>query len=86
MRIALITVGEAAGDAAYTASGQFRGAYSSVAASASTGSGYSQESVGATGALVVHRGGVTLANQMTDPGRIASTQQVFSLELGRIHP
>jgi type 1 fimbria pilin len=30
------------------------------------GSGYSQQSAGGTGGLVIHRGGVTLSNQMTD--------------------
>lgn len=53
-------------DSAYTVNGQYRGANSSIAASLSKGSGYTQQSLGATGGLVVHRGGVTLANQMTD--------------------
>jgi len=50
----------------YSASGQYRGTYASVSATLSTGSGYSQESVGATGGVVVHPGGLTLANQVTD--------------------
>jgi outer membrane usher protein len=54
------------GDDSYTASGQYRGADASVSASASEGSGYSQQSLGTTGGLVVHPGGITLANQMTD--------------------
>jgi outer membrane usher protein len=57
---------EAASDAAFTASGQYRSAYSSVSASASVGSGYSQQSLGAAGGMVVHGGGITLSNQMTD--------------------
>jgi outer membrane usher protein len=54
-----------AGDS-YSASGQYTGRDASVSASASEGSGYSQESLGATGGLVVHPGGITLANQMAD--------------------
>lgn len=61
-----ISASQAAGDSAYTANGQFRGAYTSVSAGASKGSGYSQQSLGATGGLVAHPGGVTLANQLTD--------------------
>jgi outer membrane usher protein len=57
---------QAAGDNSYTASGQYRGADASVSASASEGSGYSQQSLGASGGLVVHPGGITLANEMTD--------------------
>jgi len=57
---------QTSGDSAYTANGQYRGANTSVAAGISKGSGYTQQSLGATGGLVVHRGGVTLANQMTD--------------------
>ena len=57
---------QSAGDDSYAASGQYRSTYASVSASASEGSGYSQQSLGATGGLVVHPGGITLANQMTD--------------------
>ena len=57
---------QASGDDSYAASGQYRGAYASVSASVSEGSGYSQQSLGATGGVVVHPGGITLANQMTD--------------------
>ncbi len=53
-------------DDSYSASAQYRGRYASVSASASEGSGYSQQSAGATGGLVLHPGGLTLANQMTD--------------------
>lgn len=53
-------------ESSYTANGQYRGANTSVAAGISKGSGYTQQSLGATGGLVVHPGGVTLANQMTD--------------------
>lgn len=61
-----VSASQTPADSAYTANGQYRGAYSSVAASVSRGSGYSQQSLGATGGLVVHRGGVTLSNQLTD--------------------
>ena len=57
---------QAAGNNAYAASGQYRGADASVSASVSEGNGYSQQSTGATGGLVVHPGGITLANQMAD--------------------
>jgi outer membrane usher protein len=57
---------QASGDDSYTASGQYRSAYAGVSASASEGTGYTQQSLGATGGLVVHPGGITLANQMTD--------------------
>ena len=61
-----VSATQAAGDNAYAASGQYRGADASVSASVSEGSGYSQQSLGATGGMVVHPGGITLANQMTD--------------------
>ena len=57
---------QAAGATAYAASGQYRGADASVSASVSEGSNYSQQALGATGGMVVHPGGITLANQMTD--------------------
>ena len=53
-------------DNSYAASGQYRSTYASVSASVSEGSGYSQESLGATGGAVVHPGGITLANEITD--------------------
>ncbi|MBV6322441.1 fimbria/pilus outer membrane usher protein [Duganella violaceipulchra] len=46
--------------------GQYRSAYATLSASASRGAGYSQLSAGASGALVVHPGGVTLANDIGD--------------------
>jgi outer membrane usher protein len=55
---------QSAGDDSYSASAQYTGTDASVSASASEGSGYSQQSLGATGGLVVHPGGITLANQM----------------------
>ncbi|MEO8308437.1 MAG: fimbria/pilus outer membrane usher protein [Pseudomonadota bacterium] len=61
-----VSASQAAGNAAYSASAQYRGAYSSTSASVGVGSGYSQQSLGATGGMVLHRGGITLANQMTD--------------------
>jgi outer membrane usher protein len=54
------------GDDSYAASGQYRSSYASMSASLSEGGGFSQQSVGATGGLVVHPGGITLSNQMTD--------------------
>jgi len=57
---------QAAGDDSYTAGAQYRSAYTDVSASLSAGGGYSQQSLGATGGVVVHPGGITLANQMTD--------------------
>lgn len=57
---------QSAQDDSYSASGQYRGKYASVSASASEGSGYSQQSLGATGGVVAHPGGITLANQITD--------------------
>ncbi len=61
-----LSASQAAGDEAYAASGQYRAADASVSASVSEGSGYSQQALGATGGMVVHPGGITLANQMTD--------------------
>jgi outer membrane usher protein len=60
------TASQSSDSDAYTASGQYRGNYASVSASISEGSGYSQQSLGTTGGLVVHPGGITLSNQMTD--------------------
>jgi outer membrane usher protein len=57
---------QSAGDTSYSASAQYTGSDASVSASASEGSAYSQQSLSATGGLVVHPGGVTLANQMAD--------------------
>ncbi len=57
---------QAAGNEAYTANAQYRGPYASLSAGGSEGSGYSQQSVGATGGLVIHPGGITLANQLAD--------------------
>jgi outer membrane usher protein len=61
-----VSASQAAGDQAYAASVQHRGALSSTSASLSAGKGYSQQSLGATGGMVIHRGGITLSNQMTD--------------------
>jgi outer membrane usher protein len=57
---------QSAGDQAYTGNVQYRTAYSSLSAGAGAGSGYSQQSFGATGGVVAHPGGVTLSNQLTD--------------------
>ncbi len=51
---------------AYSVSSQYRGKYASISGSFSKGTGYSQESLGATGGVVAHPGGLTLANQITD--------------------
>ncbi|MGC1457942.1 MAG: fimbria/pilus outer membrane usher protein, partial [Steroidobacteraceae bacterium] len=50
----------------YSAGAQYTGADASVSASMSEGSGFSQESLGATGGMVLHPGGLTFANQMGD--------------------
>jgi outer membrane usher protein len=60
------TASEAPGQDSVTAAGQYRSTYASMSASLGEGSGYSQQSLGVTGGVVVHPGGVTLANQMTD--------------------
>jgi outer membrane usher protein len=57
---------QTAGQNSFTASSQYRSTYASLSASLGKGSGYSQQSLGATGGVVVHPGGITLANQMTD--------------------
>jgi outer membrane usher protein len=57
---------QAGGDNAFAGSGQYRGADASVSVSAGEGSNYSQESLGMTGGMVIHSGGITLANQVTD--------------------
>jgi outer membrane usher protein len=57
---------QSAGQDSFTASGQYRSTYASMSASVSEGTGYSQQSLGTTGGVVVHPGGITLANQMTD--------------------
>lgn len=57
---------ESAGEDSYAASGQYRTRYANVSASIGTGSSFSQQSLGVTGGLVVHPGGVTFGNQMTD--------------------
>jgi outer membrane usher protein len=57
---------QSAGDDSYSATAQYTGRDASVSAGVSEGGGFSQQSLGATGGLVVHPGGITLANQMTD--------------------
>jgi outer membrane usher protein len=57
---------QTAGQNSFTASSQYRSTYASLSASLGKGSGYSQQSLGATGGVVIHPGGITLANQMTD--------------------
>ena len=57
---------QSSGANSFAANGQYRSTYASMSASLSEGSGYSQQSLGTTGGVVVHPGGITLANQMTD--------------------
>ncbi len=57
---------QSSGDEAYTTNVQYRTTYASMSAGASEGTGYSQQSLGATGGVVAHPGGITLANQLTD--------------------
>lgn len=60
------TASESPGDDSFTADAQYRASYASMSASLGEGTGYSQQSLGMTGGIVAHPGGVTLANQMTD--------------------
>ena len=46
--------------------GQYRSPYATLSASASSGTGYSQESAGLSGAIIAHPGGITLANALGD--------------------
>lgn len=55
---------QAEGDFVFGVGGGYRSPYASLSASASIGQDYSQQSIGATGGVVLHPGGVTLANQM----------------------
>jgi outer membrane usher protein len=57
---------ESPGDDSFTASGQYSSSYANLSASLGEGSGYSQQSLGITGGVVAHPGGITLANQMAD--------------------
>ncbi len=57
---------QASGDHSFTANGDYTSSDATVSASASEGTGYSQQSVGATGGVVAHPGGITFSNQMTD--------------------
>jgi outer membrane usher protein len=54
------------GKAVFGLAGGYRSPYTTLSASFSEGSEYSQQSLGATGGVVLHPGGVTLANQMGD--------------------
>jgi len=46
--------------------GQYRSPYATLSASASSGTGYSQESAGLSGAIIAHPGGITLTNALGD--------------------
>jgi outer membrane usher protein len=61
-----VSASQASGNDSYTAGGQYRSTYTDLSASVSEGGGYSQQSLGATGGVVGHPGGITLSNQMTD--------------------
>lgn len=61
-------------DTAFSASAQYRAAVASVSTTVSNGAGYSQQSLGATGGAVLHRGGITFSNQMTDTIGIIEAQ------------
>ena len=61
-----VSANQSPGGNSFAADGQYRSNYAGLSASVSAGDGYSQQSLGATGGLVVHPGGVTFANQMTD--------------------
>lgn len=61
-----VSASEVDGNAVFGTGGGYRSPYTSLSASASKGSNYSQQSLGATGGVVLHPGGVTLANQMGD--------------------
>lgn len=45
---------------------QYLSPYSTLSTSASQGTNFSQQSLGANGGIVVHEGGITFANQLTD--------------------
>lgn len=55
-----------AGGAAVSVNAGYRGPYAVFGASVGKGDGYSQQSVSASGALVVHRGGVTFGQPIGD--------------------
>jgi outer membrane usher protein len=61
-----VTANQASGSSTGGVSGQYRGPYAMLSASASGGSGFSQMSAGASGGIVVHPGGVTFANDLGD--------------------
>jgi len=61
-----VSANQSPAGSSFAADAQYRSRYAGLSGSVSAGSGYTQQSVGATGGLVVHPGGVTLANQMTD--------------------
>ncbi len=61
-----VTANHAPGSSAGGANAQYLSPYATLSASASDGSGVSQMSVGVTGAIVAHPGGVTLANNLGD--------------------
>lgn len=54
--------------------GGYRAPFASLSATASTGTGFTQFSFGASGGVVVHPGGVTLANQLGDTIAVVEAQ------------
>jgi outer membrane usher protein len=53
-------------DTAVSGAVQYLSPYSTLSTSASQGAQFSQQSVGASGGIVIHKGGITFANQLTD--------------------
>lgn len=53
-------------DNAVSGAVQYLSPYSTLSTSASQGANFSQQSLGASGGIVVHKGGVTFSNQLTD--------------------
>lgn len=61
-----VNAGHSPGISSGGANAQYRSPFATMAASVSNGTGYSQQSVGLSGAIVAHPGGVTLANDLGD--------------------
>ena len=59
-----VSAGHSPGYSSGGANAQYRSPFATMSASASSGTGYSQQSAGLSGAIVAHPGGVTLANDL----------------------
>ena len=57
-----VNAGHDPGNSSGGVNGQYRSPYTTLTASASSGTGYTQGSAGLSGAIVAHPGGITLAN------------------------